>query len=273
MADITMLPVAGAKPWDEGLNQAITNINVELENITGTGIFPDATVTTQGIVELATSAEAIAGSDTDRAVTPAALAAALENFTDSAPGLRHYFQGADSSTVVGDAKGGEPEQQLAGTWGISSKRLVSTGASSAVIVWDAGTADGKFEAGYYQTAQYGGVSREPWIIFRCVDANNLMLLSYSQPPLSSSTTNVYIYKRIAGVYTALAGPVVVATPAVNSRYVLEVRARGNRVEGWLNGTKILFFEGITGLEAATKAGIGSNAGMPQIGVEYLEVTP
>jgi hypothetical protein len=36
-----------------------------------------ATTTAQGIVELATSAEAIAGTDTERAITPAALAAAL----------------------------------------------------------------------------------------------------------------------------------------------------------------------------------------------------
>ena len=36
-----------------------------------------ATTTSQGIVELATSAEAIAGTDTERAVTPATLAAAL----------------------------------------------------------------------------------------------------------------------------------------------------------------------------------------------------
>lgn len=36
-----------------------------------------ATTSAQGIVELATSAEAIAGTDTERAVTPAALAAAL----------------------------------------------------------------------------------------------------------------------------------------------------------------------------------------------------
>lgn len=36
---------------------------------------PDASVTTEGIVELATNAEAITGTDTVRAVTPAALAA------------------------------------------------------------------------------------------------------------------------------------------------------------------------------------------------------
>jgi hypothetical protein len=35
MADITMLPTAGDKPWDVPLNQAITNINVALENTIG----------------------------------------------------------------------------------------------------------------------------------------------------------------------------------------------------------------------------------------------
>jgi hypothetical protein len=35
MADITMLPTAGDKPWDVPLNQAISNINVQLENTIG----------------------------------------------------------------------------------------------------------------------------------------------------------------------------------------------------------------------------------------------
>lgn len=35
MADITMLPTAGQKPWDVDLNQAITNLNVAVENTIG----------------------------------------------------------------------------------------------------------------------------------------------------------------------------------------------------------------------------------------------
>lgn len=42
------------------------------------GSVPDASTTVKGIVELATNAEALAGSDTVRAVTPAAMQAALD---------------------------------------------------------------------------------------------------------------------------------------------------------------------------------------------------
>ena len=45
---------------------------------TNTGDEPDATTTTAGIVELATTAEATAGTDTSRAVTPAGVAAAID---------------------------------------------------------------------------------------------------------------------------------------------------------------------------------------------------
>jgi hypothetical protein len=112
MADITMLPTAGDKPWDVPLNQAITNINVELENtigvppggdadevlikstgadydmewatLSGSGLVPDASTTTKGIVELATNGEATTGTDTVRAVTAAGVAAVLAAF---APGI------------------------------------------------------------------------------------------------------------------------------------------------------------------------------------------
>jgi hypothetical protein len=106
MADITMLPTAGDKPWDVPLNQAITNINVDLENtigvppggaedqvlikasatdfhmewstLAGSGLVPDASTTTKGIVELATNGETTTGTDTVRAVTPAGLKAAQD---------------------------------------------------------------------------------------------------------------------------------------------------------------------------------------------------
>lgn len=53
---------------------------------TNTGDEPDASTTTKGIVELATNTEATTGTDTVRAITPAALQAALDALVDSAPG-------------------------------------------------------------------------------------------------------------------------------------------------------------------------------------------
>lgn len=47
---------------------------------------PDASETVKGLVELATTAEATAGTDTVRAVTPAGVAAAVAALVDSAPG-------------------------------------------------------------------------------------------------------------------------------------------------------------------------------------------
>jgi len=59
-----------------------------LSNLSGTnsGDEPNASTTTKGIVELATNAEATTGTDAARAVTPAALQAALDALVDAAPG-------------------------------------------------------------------------------------------------------------------------------------------------------------------------------------------
>lgn len=99
------LPVAGEKPWDVKLNAALNDLDSRLENTMGvpdagttgqilvkvsnddydagwatlssSGLIPDATTTTKGIVELATDAETITGTDTARATTPSNIAAAL----------------------------------------------------------------------------------------------------------------------------------------------------------------------------------------------------
>jgi len=62
--------------------------NTNLGNLSGTnsGDEPNASTTTRGIVELATNTEATTGTDTARAVTPAALQAALDALVDAAPG-------------------------------------------------------------------------------------------------------------------------------------------------------------------------------------------
>ena len=71
-----------ASPAFTGTPTGITKAHVGLGNVaniavsgTNTGDEPDASVGTKGIVELATTTEALAGSDSSRAVTPAGLAA------------------------------------------------------------------------------------------------------------------------------------------------------------------------------------------------------
>jgi hypothetical protein len=72
---------AGQKPAAEEINWLFDNINdwvkyVRDEVVTGTAL-PDATTTVKGISELATDAEADAGSDTTRNVTPSNLPTAV----------------------------------------------------------------------------------------------------------------------------------------------------------------------------------------------------
>ncbi len=67
------------------------------------GSVPSASTTVAGLVELATSAEATTGTDTSRAVTPAALAAAVGSFV---PGASQTSQGkvelaTDAETITG----------------------------------------------------------------------------------------------------------------------------------------------------------------------------
>ena len=60
----------------------------------------DATATAKGVVELATTAEATAGTDTTRAITAAGLQAALDALVDSAPGTLNTLN--ELAAALGD---------------------------------------------------------------------------------------------------------------------------------------------------------------------------
>lgn len=67
-----------AAAWQAALNNALDRITALEEGVAPGGwTAVDASTTVKGIVELATNAEAQAGTDTTRAVTPAALAAVV----------------------------------------------------------------------------------------------------------------------------------------------------------------------------------------------------
>jgi hypothetical protein len=68
--------------------------------VPGSGGTPSAATTTvSGVVELATTAETQTGTDTVRAVTPAALAARTFGLANLAPGQSFYITSADSSVT------------------------------------------------------------------------------------------------------------------------------------------------------------------------------
>lgn len=81
-----------------------------IQNLSGinTGDEPDASITVKGIVELATNAEADAGTDTTRAVTPSGLSLALGNFKGSSniSTVGNVTTGTWLSTDIGLAYGG-----------------------------------------------------------------------------------------------------------------------------------------------------------------------
>ena len=87
------------------------------------GTPPDATASVKGIVRLASSAVAIAGSDTERAVTPAALAAVLDARLDD--------QEDDGMTALPPL----PEQgrrlDFAAGWAVNRRLFATAGATSA----------------------------------------------------------------------------------------------------------------------------------------------
>lgn len=68
--------------------------------VPGPGGTPSAATTTvSGVVELATTAETQTGTDTVRAVTPAALAARVATLANLAPGSPFYISSPDSSAT------------------------------------------------------------------------------------------------------------------------------------------------------------------------------
>jgi hypothetical protein len=115
---------------------------------TGTGwqssAIGSATLTTEGLVELATTAEVQAGTDPNRAITPAALR--------SGSLVRMTAQATTSGTSVPFI--GIPSWVKRITIMFSG---VSTSGSNPVII-QIGDAEGFETTGYYSSASYGGVS-------------------------------------------------------------------------------------------------------------------
>ena len=96
MTGVTFTPSAVAEVGDVVLFTSATTASVFQRNVVA------ATDTTAGIVELATTAEATAGTDTERAVTPAGLAAAMQTnlYTRQYSGVLTTVNADEATTVT-----------------------------------------------------------------------------------------------------------------------------------------------------------------------------
>lgn len=89
-----------------------------------------ASETATGVVELATVAEAIAGTDTSRAVTPAALAAASGSGNKTISGLPPYYNNAASISIPsGVSAASSTGAKIAATSGAQTVSLATSGAN------------------------------------------------------------------------------------------------------------------------------------------------
>jgi len=66
----------------------------------GTGNLPDSSTTAKGIIETATNAEAAAGTDTERAVTPAGLSAGLDALVGNIVEYGEIYNNSTGTAVV-----------------------------------------------------------------------------------------------------------------------------------------------------------------------------
>lgn len=77
ISDATAAHAGSAISFTPAGGLSSTDVQSAIVELAGAGGVADASVTVKGIVELATNAEALIGTDTVRAVTPAGVAAAL----------------------------------------------------------------------------------------------------------------------------------------------------------------------------------------------------
>ena len=122
--------------WDDSAGAFVALVHSAPVNITGTSLTIDAATTTaSGIVELATSAETITGTDTTRAVTAAGLQAKVAS--ETVLGLQEFATAAESVTGSSNALSVHPAGLLA-TRGLYVGVNAQTGTTYAPVLADQG---------------------------------------------------------------------------------------------------------------------------------------
>ncbi len=190
--------------------------------------------------------------DTTIATTAFVTAAVAAVGGGSTLELLHTFTAANSTTTAGAANTGQAESQLSGVWGIDTNRAYNVSGSSFMAdVWDSGVADGTFQVNLTFTTT--GADREAMLVFRCSDVSNLLVVDVYRNSVGATT--VSLFKRIGGTFTLLGSSVTVANAGTTTHNVTAICA-GNVVEVRWDQIPIIIYEGTTGQESATKAGIG-----------------
>jgi hypothetical protein len=140
---MSRLPNVGGddNEWGVILNDYLS-VSLNTDGTLKTASIPSATTTSTGVIELATNAETITGTDAVRAVTPAGLSASLVNKAD----LSHTHSGADitsgtidgarlpasSATVSGVVELATTAETLVGT--DTTRAVTPAGVDAALIV-------------------------------------------------------------------------------------------------------------------------------------------
>jgi len=96
------------------------------------GTVPSATTSVQGVVQLATGAEAITGTDTAKAVTSAALAAALSGILTSIAGLQPLDSDLTAIAAISPSND-DVIQRKAGAWTNRTIAQLATDLSASAL--------------------------------------------------------------------------------------------------------------------------------------------
>jgi hypothetical protein len=158
------------------------------------------------------------------------------------------FNRADNASALGTpSDGGASWSALAGTWGIASNVAykVNAGDAQEFAVLEASSANVEVQA----TISTLNSDSAPGIVVRAVDANNFWNAQITGSGLGA--TRVQLYKFSSGSPTSMG----TSTAAVTAGDVIKVRASGNSIEVFNNGSSIIGPVTDSTHNTATKHGI------------------
>jgi hypothetical protein len=218
-------------------------------------VIPEASETVAGISELATVAEAVAGTGEKLAVTPPGLAAALEAAIETVPDApAGYISGlalvrASANTV----------SVAAGQATDGAGALVSLGAAvtkSLGSAWGAGSGAGGLDAGSVAAGSYYGV----WLIATAAGAADVIFSAAASPALPAGYTRARLIGRIRTDASAAVDALAVlsANPAIGGREIITA-SRSFVVPAWAPDLDVQVQGGGSGGGAGNQR-VGSSGG-------------
>jgi hypothetical protein len=234
---------------------------------TRTLTFPDWTWSGTAPANLAATAtlkiELVCTGSTEQSVFASHLVATTASGFDT---ITDTFTRADNASAIGTSTSGDNPTVLVGTWGIAgNKAYIATGSDASsnynLATWDNGSADVTIEADIL-TPSSGDFAIG--LAMRVADASNFL---FAQLTLVGSDSDIYLYKRIAGTYTALA-TLSGQTYANNTTYNLKVVLSGTSIEVFVDDVSKLTYNTTTTLEAETAHGFTFYSGATDTGARW-----